>query len=283
MNKCYKCGAEFEGKFCPHCGTKYEVEKACPQCNTKLDGNAKFCNNCGYGFVQQPQQQYNSLQSGVTNTLTVTNETIKRIWQQILKFAPIVLYTLWAGLLWAFYSAKLINQDMLLFELKGNIYEIMNDAIFAELHQPLKILIKIIIIADIYAIILLFAQIKGNKKVKLVANITSIVIQLGVIVDTLVLSSKIKAQEIDQGSMVAITVALTAVFAVIAIALQFIQGFIDKKSNSYNNSEQIKVKRKVKIIWDVRKIKWDQYEALGFALTIGMLLAILLIVFIMNK
>ena len=28
MNKCFKCGAEFEGKFCPQCGAKYKEKKS---------------------------------------------------------------------------------------------------------------------------------------------------------------------------------------------------------------------------------------------------------------
>ncbi len=54
MNKCPKCGAEFEGKFCPNCGTEWKEEKSCPKCGTKLAGAARFCNNCGYAFYPTP-------------------------------------------------------------------------------------------------------------------------------------------------------------------------------------------------------------------------------------
>ena len=27
MNKCFKCGTEFEGNFCPNCGTKHNASK----------------------------------------------------------------------------------------------------------------------------------------------------------------------------------------------------------------------------------------------------------------
>ena len=54
MNKCPKCGAEFEGKFCPNCGTAWKEEKSCPKCGTKLAGAARFCNNCGYAFYPTP-------------------------------------------------------------------------------------------------------------------------------------------------------------------------------------------------------------------------------------
>lgn len=52
MNKCYKCGREFEGQFCPDCGTKYEAEKTCPDCGATLDGGVNFCNHCGHRFTE---------------------------------------------------------------------------------------------------------------------------------------------------------------------------------------------------------------------------------------
>ena len=52
MNKCFKCGTEFESAFCPNCGEKCEGTKICPKCSTKLDGQVKYCNNCGHSFVE---------------------------------------------------------------------------------------------------------------------------------------------------------------------------------------------------------------------------------------
>lgn len=55
MHKCFKCGTEFEGKFCPECGTQWLETKNCPQCGAALAGSAKFCNNCGYSFVESAE------------------------------------------------------------------------------------------------------------------------------------------------------------------------------------------------------------------------------------
>lgn len=56
MKKCLNCGTEFEGQFCPECGSKWQEEKICPNCGSKLEANVKFCNNCGYDFNVKPVQ-----------------------------------------------------------------------------------------------------------------------------------------------------------------------------------------------------------------------------------
>ncbi len=48
MHKCNKCGREFEGNFCPDCGTGFTRYKNCPDCGAQLSHDAKFCNECGY-------------------------------------------------------------------------------------------------------------------------------------------------------------------------------------------------------------------------------------------
>lgn len=44
--RCEKCGNEFEGNFCPECGTaSSDVKNICSGCGTEFEGN--FCPNCG--------------------------------------------------------------------------------------------------------------------------------------------------------------------------------------------------------------------------------------------
>lgn len=50
MNKCSKCGTEFEGNFCPECGAQYLRERTCPSCGEVSPDGAKFCRNCGFSF-----------------------------------------------------------------------------------------------------------------------------------------------------------------------------------------------------------------------------------------
>lgn len=54
--KCTKCGTEFEGNFCPNCGTSRNAEALCPQCGKPRKENARFCPDCGYDFLAQNAQ-----------------------------------------------------------------------------------------------------------------------------------------------------------------------------------------------------------------------------------
>lgn len=47
MRKCKNCEKEFDGIFCPYCGTKAEETSVCPACGARLDSDAKFCLQCG--------------------------------------------------------------------------------------------------------------------------------------------------------------------------------------------------------------------------------------------
>lgn len=54
---CKHCGTEFEGNFCPNCGTRAQTEEtACPVCGAPHKAGERFCSGCGYQFEQPVQQ-----------------------------------------------------------------------------------------------------------------------------------------------------------------------------------------------------------------------------------
>lgn len=59
--KCKKCGGEFEGNFCPHCGlpakeTERPAQK-CPVCGATRKDGTPYCAECGYKFAEPPQKR----------------------------------------------------------------------------------------------------------------------------------------------------------------------------------------------------------------------------------
>lgn len=54
--KCWNCGEDYEGNFCPHCGAQNIEEKKCPKCGLVVKGNAHFCTGCGYTFKAREKQ-----------------------------------------------------------------------------------------------------------------------------------------------------------------------------------------------------------------------------------
>lgn len=50
--KCITCGFEFEGKFCPECGTPAPQPAICPTCGATVTG--RFCAECGTSIATVP-------------------------------------------------------------------------------------------------------------------------------------------------------------------------------------------------------------------------------------
>ena len=49
---CRQCGAQFEGNFCPKCGTPAQEElTVCPKCGQDRADGDRYCSKCGYDFA----------------------------------------------------------------------------------------------------------------------------------------------------------------------------------------------------------------------------------------
>ena len=66
---CNKCGKEFDGKFCPNCGTPVEEQKnkVCPNCGQERVADGKFCVNCGYDFEENKEYKIENTQIQESN------------------------------------------------------------------------------------------------------------------------------------------------------------------------------------------------------------------------
>ncbi len=108
MNQCKNCGIEFDGKFCPECGTKAEQCKYCPQCNTEVKPNSKYCVECGYSFTDGCSSRSDNSHLNMPKTKIQSTQKIKTIFNA-LKCAAWALSTLFAVLLFLFYLTPVAN------------------------------------------------------------------------------------------------------------------------------------------------------------------------------
>lgn len=253
MNKCSKCGTEFEGKFCPECGTKYEATKICSVCGAQQKAAAKFCTECGSEFEkatesvsdtdidqiaqaadseQSPQSQNDKCADEIERQ-TVNSSVEARIAQKelatrpitviaidgrkILKYLPLVLFGLWAALLWAFYAAIIVKSDGFFVERNVNLYDMLKERMMSDMFDSARALISFAAISDAYFLILTLVYWKSNRFGRNLAASVSFVLHIAIIVCASVLSKQCKefteGFEELYGNLPAVVISLTAVFA----------------------------------------------------------------------
>ena len=218
MNKCFKCGTEYEGKFCPDCGAKYEETKTCPQCGKELDGQVKFCNECGYSFVEQAQTDnvatVSVQQAIATNNNVDAQAVMKAIFTKIkvslLKYAPLIMFSLWAVLLWAFYTAKVTTDPFGMSD--ANLFQALKDETYTDLFPVLKALLSFAIISNVYIVVLVPIQIKAADKSRIITYVGGILLQLTVLICAIITKYKVIEYSADNGNFVTILASFTGVF-----------------------------------------------------------------------
>lgn len=117
MHKCVRCGAEFEGKFCGECGTKWDAVINCPHCGTTIAPGAKFCGECG-----------NAIGVVTTKSRSVDSERVAKIVIAVLGIIPHVILALYAVLLPCLYFVSVADIDLSLLgagiQSAGNVYKL---------------------------------------------------------------------------------------------------------------------------------------------------------------
>lgn len=166
MNKCTNCGTEFEGKFCPECGAKWQEEKICPRCGATLKSSVKFCNECGYAFAPAdepplrpapPERTQTAVQTAPAGFFT--EERLHKIYT-LLGSVPVLLFALFSLLLFAFFAApvavaslggeELFGEDMGSASL-GNVYQMCGYSELPSLQGSMTALIVFAVFALLLA------------------------------------------------------------------------------------------------------------------------------------
>ncbi len=258
MKKCFNCGKEFEGKFCPECGTKWE-EKICPNCGTKLNDLVKYCNECGcfLGDNQvKPQKSKNNLENKTSNL------NIGLIYS-ILRYVPVILSGIFSLLIFAFYAApvaEVIMGEGLPNISLGNVYQ-MYSGLLSEIPEIEWAMITLVIVAIVTIIFALISSITvfstkiRNKEIRFGKNVQPIFIFLeymsfifyaiflafGIIIICEISSIDEGMGIFKAGSCPILLIVFSLLFALLSISSFIVRHFLAKKYPELVKNEANKI------------------------------------------
>ncbi len=248
MNKCCNCGAEFEGLFCPRCGTKFEKEKVCPNCQAVVDGSVKFCNYCGHSFAEA------STATAANKTMRTNKNISFSVWHMLAKVLPVTgryALILFSLLLWAFFAAPFAT---MFGESLGNVYTTFNGLIddFLPVAQTATAFAVICIIYSATVITLSFIPKTAKFKVgkyNLVTLLSFCGNLLYIPFFALGCATAEKCKEIfmENGSFAGITIAFSIVFLILSVGATVADVLLRKNSviykQAYDDNAQAKAEK----------------------------------------
>ena len=89
---CKQCGAQFEGNFCPKCGTPAQEElTVCPKCGQNRADGDRYCSKCGYDFAP-PLKKRTAI--ACTKTVTALKTVSFKAWTAAKKI-PLKTWIFW--------------------------------------------------------------------------------------------------------------------------------------------------------------------------------------------
>ena len=135
-----------------------------------------------------------------------TSEKVSHFLRNILRFAPLALYSLWAPLLWAFYAAPLLNIS------DNNLYQWFGNSLVYELQPTINAFISFGVISTVYIAVLALVQRFANKKVNFIANLGSLALQIAVFITAMSLIGVCKSVGLVSGKVVIVVATLTGIF-----------------------------------------------------------------------
>ncbi len=246
MKKCSKCGKEFEGNYCPYCGTKAIY---CSNCGVPMEEGQKFCKQCGVRVSESVEVVYQDEDDAMSYKPAPNGgKTLKML---IVKVVPLFAVIYGALTLLVFLNLDLISTSVndITLTLRMSCYEVLDsegtDRIYAI--ALLLIAIAVLIVGLLHFLYMAFNVSQYNVSSRRVVRINNKVTILEILLMVaevitgclmaVLINNEISSLNVDTGSIidynnfisvgagVICVIAVGSTFAVITIIVHYINSF----------------------------------------------------------
>ncbi len=182
MHKCSNCGTEFEGKFCPECGAKFNDDKVCPECGITLPGQTKFCPECGHYFIESQKSAEDEVGEACVNVPMQEEATssvvpapgpvstagyfkvnLKKLFG-VMRVLPAILLAVFSSVSFLFFLADVGKiSAMGESESIGSVYKVLTDGP-EEIKGVVIAMFTVNIIAFLFSVAMLYFNFNVNKR-----------------------------------------------------------------------------------------------------------------------
>lgn len=166
----------------------------------------------------------------------------------MLRYAPAVVFSMWALLLWAFYAAPLIA------ETNDSLYIWFGSNIVYELQPIIRALISLGVIACAYVCPLLVAQRFGNKKFKFWTTVCSFLFEIAIFALALCLVGECKNCGFENGDVVLVLAISTGVMTLLQIGFIVLKWYYNKATGQGNCDAKANCVEKIKNWFKLHKL-----------------------------
>ena len=186
--------------------SKWESDAAYPETDKLIRLSALY--RCSLDYLVKDDADVQEVAVQVRQG-SETSSKADNLFKGILRFAPTVLYSLWALLLWAFYAASFLKYT------DDSLYQWFGKTGIYMMQPEINALISLGVISGAYIVVLGMLQRFGSRKANLIANLCSFVFQAAVFVAVMCQIGVAKSVDLKCGKVVVITASLTGVFVLL--------------------------------------------------------------------